>query len=107
MQVSVGTLLAFTMVAISVLILRYVPPDVVPIPSSLQEAIDSVSSKYRSTTGLTDSDADDVDAKAITSENRVPVLVSEQTPLEDPLLEKAAVQLNCKFVQFGNTHYFY
>ncbi|XP_042054751.1 cationic amino acid transporter 2, vacuolar-like isoform X2 [Salvia splendens] len=94
-MVSVGTLLAFTMVAISVLILRYVPPDVVPIPSSLQEAIDSVSSKYRSTTGLIDSDADDFDAKAITSQTTVPVLVSEQTPLEDPLLEKAAVQLNC------------
>ncbi|CAN1246209.1 Cationic amino acid transporter 2, vacuolar [Linum grandiflorum] len=42
-QVSVGTLLAFTMVAISVLILRYVPPDEVPVPSSLQETIDSVS----------------------------------------------------------------
>lgn len=42
-QVSVGTLLAFTMVAISVLILRYVPPDELPLPSSLQERIDSVS----------------------------------------------------------------
>ncbi|KAL1548826.1 Carnitine O-acetyltransferase mitochondrial [Salvia divinorum] len=93
-MVSVGTLLAFTMVAISVLILRYVPPDVVPIPSSLQEAIDSVSSKYRSTTSLIDSDADDVDAKAITAESPVPVLVSKETPLEDPLLEKVAVQLN-------------
>lgn len=37
-MVSVGTLLAFTMVAISVLIIRYVPPDEVPIPSSLQES---------------------------------------------------------------------
>lgn len=45
-MVSVGTLLAFTMVAISVLILRYVPPDEVPIPSSLQESIDSVSLRY-------------------------------------------------------------
>lgn len=35
-----GTLLAFTTVAISVLILRYVPPDEVPLPSSLQESID-------------------------------------------------------------------
>ncbi|XP_062096367.1 cationic amino acid transporter 2, vacuolar-like [Humulus lupulus] len=40
-MVSVGTLVAFTMVAISVLILRYVPPDEVPLPPSLQESIDS------------------------------------------------------------------
>ncbi|KAK9715883.1 hypothetical protein RND81_06G196400 [Saponaria officinalis] len=37
-MVSVGTLLAFTVVAISVLIIRYVPPDEVPLPSSLQES---------------------------------------------------------------------
>ena len=47
-QVSVGTLLAFIMAAISVLIIRYVPPDEVPLPSSLQESIDTVSSRYNS-----------------------------------------------------------
>ncbi|KAF3789483.1 Cationic amino acid transporter 2 [Nymphaea thermarum] len=47
-MVSVGTLLAFTIVAISILILRYVPPDEVPLPSYLQETIDSVSAKYGS-----------------------------------------------------------
>ncbi|XP_039139732.1 cationic amino acid transporter 2, vacuolar-like [Dioscorea cayenensis subsp. rotundata] len=47
-MVSVGTLLAFTIVAISILILRYVPPDEVPLPSSLQESIDSVSFYYNS-----------------------------------------------------------
>ncbi|XP_068340188.1 cationic amino acid transporter 2, vacuolar-like [Pyrus communis] len=41
-MVSVGTLVAFTMVAISVLIVRYVPPDELPMPSSLRESIDSV-----------------------------------------------------------------
>ncbi|EXB68044.1 Cationic amino acid transporter 4 [Morus notabilis] len=45
-MVSVGTLLAFTTVAVSVLILRYVPPDETPLPSSLQESIESVSLKY-------------------------------------------------------------
>jgi cationic amino acid transporter 1 len=44
-MVSVGTLLAFTTVAVSVLILRYVPPDEVPLPSSLQKSIDSISSR--------------------------------------------------------------
>lgn len=45
-MVSVGTLLAFTMVAISLLVIRYVPPDVVPLPSSLQDSIDAVSLRY-------------------------------------------------------------
>ncbi|KAJ4828331.1 Carnitine O-acetyltransferase mitochondrial [Turnera subulata] len=42
-MVSVGTLLAFISVAISVLILRYVPPNEVPLPVSLQQSIDSLS----------------------------------------------------------------
>ncbi|XP_074572768.1 cationic amino acid transporter 2, vacuolar-like [Curcuma longa] len=42
-MVSVGTLLAFTVVAVSILILRYVPPSEVPLPSFLQQSIDSVS----------------------------------------------------------------
>jgi len=38
----VGTLLAFTTVAVSVLIIRYVPPDEVPIPSSLLSSVDQL-----------------------------------------------------------------
>ncbi|XP_042512292.1 cationic amino acid transporter 2, vacuolar [Macadamia integrifolia] len=49
-MVSVGTLLAFTVVAISILILRYVPPNEVPLPSSLQDSINSVSLQYSSIT---------------------------------------------------------
>ncbi|XP_042387379.1 cationic amino acid transporter 2, vacuolar-like isoform X1 [Zingiber officinale] len=45
-MVSVGTLLAFTIVAVSILILRYVPPSEVPLPSFLQQSIDSVSFHY-------------------------------------------------------------
>ncbi|XP_010266711.1 PREDICTED: cationic amino acid transporter 2, vacuolar-like [Nelumbo nucifera] len=49
-MVSVGTLLAFTVVDVSILILRYIPPDEVPLPSSLKETIDSVSSSHGSGT---------------------------------------------------------
>lgn len=53
-----GTLLAFTMVAISVLILRFVPPDEVPLPSSLQAAIDSVSLRYSNVIGTEETDVE-------------------------------------------------
>uniref|UniRef100_A0A9I9CUX6 Cationic amino acid transporter C-terminal domain-containing protein n=1 Tax=Cucumis melo TaxID=3656 RepID=A0A9I9CUX6_CUCME len=54
-MVSVGTLLAFTTVAISVLILRYVPPHESPLPSSLQEAINSTLSQLDGESQKTDS----------------------------------------------------
>ncbi|KAL3632671.1 Carnitine O-acetyltransferase mitochondrial [Castilleja foliolosa] len=82
-MVSVGTLLAFTMVAISVLILRYVPPDEVPLPPSYREAIDSVALRYSVSNSPGDSDVDPV-----------PVLVSKVAIIEEPLIEKAAGQLN-------------
>ncbi|KAL6555260.1 Carnitine O-acetyltransferase mitochondrial [Orobanche gracilis] len=82
-MVSVGTLLAFTMVAISVLILRYVPPDEVPLPPSFQEAIDSVSMRHSISNSPRDGDV-----------GSVPVLASKETSTEDPLIEKAAGQLN-------------
>lgn len=47
-MVSVGTLFAFTIVAISILILRYIPPEMVPLPSSLHESIHSVNLRYSS-----------------------------------------------------------
>jgi cationic amino acid transporter 1 len=92
-QVSVGTLLAFTMVAISVLILRYVPPDEVPFPSSLQETIDSVSLRYSS--------QDVYEEKAAihagtSKDSKLPLLGKAKT-IEYPLLVKQEAQSNCKF----------
>lgn len=45
-MVSVGTLFAFTMVAVSILVLRYVPPAEIPLPASFHESISSVSLRY-------------------------------------------------------------
>ncbi|KAJ8435244.1 hypothetical protein Cgig2_015647 [Carnegiea gigantea] len=53
-MVSVGALLAFTMVAICVLIVRYVPPDEVPLLSSLQESTSVVSLQCSGSTGEVD-----------------------------------------------------
>jgi len=50
----VGALLAFTMVAICVLIVRYVPPDEVLLPSSLQESTSVVSLQCSGSTGEVD-----------------------------------------------------
>ncbi|RWW82097.1 hypothetical protein BHE74_00009454 [Ensete ventricosum] len=88
-QVSVGTLLAFTIVAVSILILRYIPPDEVPLPSSLRESIDSVSFRYSvrhnnaektDPTGIKDSNQNqhDVSSQAIIKESvEYPLIVKE------------------------------
>ncbi|KAK4485592.1 hypothetical protein RD792_008235 [Penstemon davidsonii] len=94
-MVSVGTLLAFTMVAISVLILRYIPPDEVPLPSSLQEAIDSVSLRYNiSNSSPGDLEVENTKNDGITSEENAPLLLTKGSPNEYPLLEKASGQCN-------------
>ncbi|XP_027357930.1 cationic amino acid transporter 2, vacuolar-like isoform X2 [Abrus precatorius] len=80
-MVSVGTLLAFTMVAISVLILRYIPPDEVPLPPSLQEPIDSVWSSL-------ETNAKDRGANASTSTNRKSLVVDEDVSIDYPLIAK-------------------
>ncbi|OWM73176.1 cationic amino acid transporter 2, vacuolar [Punica granatum] len=82
-MVSVGTLLAFTMVAISVLILRYVPPDEVPLPPSLQESIDSL------TLRLSTQDA-------IGKSFQVPAGTSEDS--KQPLLEGKEVSVECPLI---------
>lgn len=96
MQVSVGTLLAFTMVAISVLILRYVPPDEVPLPSSLQVAIDSVTLRYTSGTRVIDVE-NIKDRVGISGENTPLILGTGKAQVKYPLIEKEESQGNCKF----------
>uniref|UniRef100_A0A2P2K381 Cationic amino acid transporter n=2 Tax=Rhizophora mucronata TaxID=61149 RepID=A0A2P2K381_RHIMU len=92
-MVSVGTLLAFTMVAVSVLILRYVPPDEVPFPSSLQETIDSVSLRYRQ-------HSQDIRGQKprlnphTSLDSTVPLLGEEIATVEYPMLEKHEAQGN-------------
>lgn len=86
-MVSVGTLLAFTMVAISVLILRYVPPDEVPFPPSLQESIDLVSSRYSGSSK--DVDGENPKDHGGTSKEIRPVILGKgKASVGYPLIEK-------------------
>lgn len=86
MQVSVGTLLAFTVVAISVLILRYVPPDEVPLPTSLQAAIDSVALRYAS--GAEVIDVENIkDRVGISGEDTPLILGTVKAEVKRPLIE--------------------
>uniref|UniRef100_K3Z4R5 Cationic amino acid transporter C-terminal domain-containing protein n=1 Tax=Setaria italica TaxID=4555 RepID=K3Z4R5_SETIT len=81
-MVSVGTLLAFTIVAVSILILRYVPPDEVPLPSSLHSSFrlsqGNDEEKLRDTLG-------DEDHEQEASEISDVVVVES---VKDPLIEK-------------------
>uniref|UniRef100_A0A0D9ZB74 Cationic amino acid transporter C-terminal domain-containing protein n=1 Tax=Oryza glumipatula TaxID=40148 RepID=A0A0D9ZB74_9ORYZ len=79
-MVSVGTLLAFTIVAVSILILRYIPPDEVPLPSSLQETF-CLSQEYdeERVSGILG------DERCKTSETKDVILAES---MEDPLIEK-------------------
>ncbi|KAK7336301.1 hypothetical protein VNO77_16837 [Canavalia gladiata] len=76
-MVSVGTLLAFTMVAISVLILRYIPPDEVPLPPSLMDSIASVAKQYSLSSE---------DANVGISENQKPLIVKQGACIDYPLI---------------------
>ncbi|XP_010521086.1 PREDICTED: cationic amino acid transporter 2, vacuolar-like [Tarenaya hassleriana] len=84
-MVSVGTLMAFTMVAISVLILRYVPPDEVPLPSSLQEKIDSVSFKSNGENSSSDN-------LGTSRGSKQPLLSKPDASVDYPVMEKKESQ---------------
>nr|XP_016469773.1 PREDICTED: cationic amino acid transporter 2, vacuolar-like [Nicotiana tabacum] len=91
-MVSVGTLLAFTMVAISVLILRYVPPDEVPLPSSFQVAIDSVSQRLSESSSSTDINVENTEVPVVSFDDATPLL--DGVPVTHPHVEKAAVRFS-------------
>ncbi|KAG2630861.1 hypothetical protein PVAP13_3KG554600 [Panicum virgatum] len=80
-MVSVGTLLAFTTVAVSILILRYVPPDEVPLPSSLQASFrrshENDEEKLRDTLGYEDHEEGASEISDVVVES-----------IKDPLIEK-------------------
>lgn len=103
-----GTLLAFTMVAISVLILRYVPPDEVPLAPAYHGSIDSVpyplpSSSYN----IIDENLIDSISPA---KERVPVLNKTVATVGFPLLETKIAQgntciyLDTKMQSFSHSH---
>ncbi|KAJ1393270.1 Amino acid/polyamine transporter I [Sesbania bispinosa] len=101
-MVSVGTLLAFTTVAVSVLILRYIPPDEVPLPPSLQEPFDSVSLQYgQSYLGTNEKDTQ---ANVGTCGNQEPLLVKEDVSVDYSLFAKHLAIGN--YVHEGNRRKF-
>ncbi|WCJ43567.1 cationic amino acid transporter 2 [Euphorbia peplus] len=89
-MVSVGALLAFTAVAVSVLILRYVPPDEVPLPPSLQESMNSLpiglSHDIQEVGSLNFKDS------VNSCESSQSLLNRGGTSIEDPLLHKSIAQ---------------
>lgn len=96
-----GTLLAFTMVAVSVLILRYVPPDEMPLPSSFQDSIDSLSLKYNSTKEIDEDNPEDLSGPSDKDSNLVQLLLGKgEASAGYPLIPKQLAEWNCKFKMF-------
>ncbi|XP_038882439.1 cationic amino acid transporter 3, mitochondrial-like [Benincasa hispida] len=82
-MVSVGTLLAFTTVAVSVLILRYIPPNEVPLPSSLHESFDPLSLPIH--TSAYDVDGKDAEIGSIKDSAR-PLLEKVDSSVDIPII---------------------
>ncbi|KAI3924411.1 hypothetical protein MKW98_032612 [Papaver atlanticum] len=87
-MVSVGTLLAFTIVAISILILRYVPPDTVPLSQSFLGSIGPMPSYSISQENDGGNQINPVTTSSAYSNNS---LVKEEASVDYPLIVK---QLN-------------
>eukprot|EP00252_Welwitschia_mirabilis_P023646 TRINITY_DN6744_c0_g2_i1.p1 TRINITY_DN6744_c0_g2~~TRINITY_DN6744_c0_g2_i1.p1 ORF type:complete len:234 (-),score=39.86 TRINITY_DN6744_c0_g2_i1:280-981(-) len=88
-QVSVGTLLAFTIVAISILILRYVPPEEVPVPPSLQET-ETFESMLYTPESLVEGKEDLAESLKVDGDLKEPLIVEENEKTEDQKRRKAA-----------------
>jgi len=103
-MVSVGTLLAFTIVAISILILRYVPPDDVPVPPSLQGSAEFESLPLSSQASNSEAPHENITCKNETisqelqnseeGENLIESAKRVDADLEDPLILKEYEKLN-------------
>lgn len=90
MQVSIGTLLAFTAAAVSVLILRYVPPNEVPLPSSLEWCIDSESLGFIS--DMKKIESANLQEAIEASGGNQHLLANQEASIEYPLIEKQIAQ---------------
>ncbi|XP_065852254.1 cationic amino acid transporter 4, vacuolar isoform X1 [Euphorbia lathyris] len=88
-MVSVGALLAFTAVAVSVLILRYVPPDEVPLPPSLQ-SVDSLS--VGPSCNIQEVGSQNLKDSVNSCESSQSLRKRGGISIEDPLLHKAIAQ---------------
>lgn len=87
------------MVAISVLILRYVPPDMVPLLPSFQGAIDSVAVQYCS--GSSNGPIEVENPKVhISSCESTPLLLCKQGAGEHLLIPKVVTKCCCKCLAF-------
>lgn len=105
MQVSVGTLFAFTTAAVSVLILRYVPPDEVPLSSSLQESIKAVSLQFGCS--IQESDSRNLKDPAGSSENESHNIDEiGEALLGYPLIEKSISQGNTSLLDLKSGNFF-
>jgi hypothetical protein len=97
LQVSVGTLLAFTIVAVSILILRYVPPDEVPLPPSMQESFhlnqECDEERDRGLLGVGNCNLSQ-------TKDVIVVVESVKDPLIDKRLHKGNTNLLSSFIQF-------
>lgn len=89
-----GTLLAFTTVAISVLILRYVPPEEVPLVSSLQESV-AVALQCHDNIPVIGIETSKIPVRSC--EDNLQPLLDEETLARYPLVKKEVAQGNLAF----------